>query len=210
MILVVPLLVSVLAGYARRGRIAGVVRSGLRGFWLILAAFALEASTGLLVRWFPEYFPEYIWAEILLQYGLLFAFILLNGRRWDVMLMGLGILLNFLVILLNGGRMPVSQGILDIPAYADTVARIQSGAIPEYVIMKGGEPLWFLGDVIYVPVRGAGYGSVGDFILAAGIFLLVQSCMVKARPRHAGGGARSHEPSRSVASAGGGRGPDTR
>jgi hypothetical protein len=208
-ILVASLIVSILIGYARRGRLTGIVRSGLRGFWLIIAAFALESSTGLLARWFPTYFPEYIWIEILLQYGLLFTFILLNGKRWDIMLMGLGILLNFLVIIVNGGRMPVSQDILDIPAFAGTVERIQSGAIPEYVIMKGGEPLWFLGDVIYVPIQGAGYGSVGDFILAAGLFLLVQSCMVKARPRHVKGGARLHEPSRSVASVDGGRGSDS-
>jgi hypothetical protein len=45
-----------LIGYARRGRLTGVVRSGLRGFWLIFAAFALESSTGLLARWFPDIF----------------------------------------------------------------------------------------------------------------------------------------------------------
>ncbi|MGI5878032.1 MAG: DUF5317 domain-containing protein [Christensenellales bacterium] len=206
MILLAPALISVLVGYLRRGRLAGLVSLRLRGVWCVLLAFALEASTGLLKGWFPDLFPRYMWAECLLQYGLLFAFILLNDKDWSIAVMGIGILLNFLVMILNGGRMPVSPAVLADPWNAGLIERIESGDIPEYVIMHGGEPLWFLGDVIRIPFRWAGYASIGDAVLAVGVSALIQKGMILGRPRHArGGNARSEKPRAVAADDGGGR-----
>ena len=119
----------------------------------------------------------------LLSYLPLLAFIWLNRRFWEILLMGLGILLNFLVILINGGYMPASPEALraaGLTTLAQELAR--SGSVGNITLMGPGTYLNFLGDVLHLPpcVPFASAFSLGDLILGIGVALFLA---LRMRPR---------------------------
>jgi len=71
--------------------------------------------------------------------------------------------MNLLVILSNGGRMPVAA------ALAGTL--VQQGQIGQYTLMGSHSHLGFLADWISVPATGGAY-SPGDLVIAAGLALV--------------------------------------
>jgi len=175
----------VIIGYVRYGSLKGLANMRLNWPLLVFFAFMMEASTYYLTVWFPDFFPRNQWLVSSLQYILLFIFISRNTQETSIAILGMGMLLNFFAISFNLGRMPVSEIIYDIPQFANTLEKINSGRLPEYFIMQGGEPFWFFGDVLPVPFMGIGIASIGDIFLAVGIFILIQKYMISARPKRA-------------------------
>ncbi len=111
-----------------------------------------------------------------LSYLLLLAFVFANRRTPWMWLMGLGLALNAVAIVANGGFMPASPyALLGTPS-ADVSLR---GYYNNSVVMSRGTQLWFLGDVLRTPdwllLRRA--FSVGDLAIATGTFALVQHLM---------------------------------
>jgi len=108
------------------------------------------------------------------SYLLLLSFAVANLRRPGLLLMGVGLLLNFLAIVSNGGLMPVTP---------DTLERV--GPPPENVSLGEWVPhtkdvlleradtrLWLLTDVLAWknPTRVSAF-SIGDVIIAAGLLV---------------------------------------
>ncbi|MCR4402071.1 MAG: DUF5317 domain-containing protein [Firmicutes bacterium] len=115
-----------------------------------------------------------------LGYVLLLYAIWENRRiRW-MPLIGIGVALNFLVILCNGMRMPVSADMLDAVGMARQVASIEAGNVLTYRLIDSGTRLWQLGDVIPIgwPYPIHRVISVGDVLMAVGVFLLIQHAML--------------------------------
>ncbi|NLO36097.1 MAG: DUF5317 domain-containing protein [Clostridiaceae bacterium] len=100
-----------------------------------------------------------------LQYGLVSVFLARNWRKPGLLAVLAGSLLNGLVIVANGGRMPVGSAISRFGAEAlDKLSQV-----PHYFAAGGQEPLLFFADLIPF----AGYMiSVGDILIALGLFLL--------------------------------------
>ncbi len=110
------------------------------------------------------------------SYPLLLVFVLANLRRPGLVIIGAGLLLNFVAIASNGGLMPVSP---------DVVERI--GPPPENISLGEWLPrskdvllaredtrLWFLTDTLVwnnpTPINGF---SVGDVVIAAGLVVIL-------------------------------------
>lgn len=172
MLLVYVVIAAIPLGYLLGGRLGNYLHRPLRALILPIAAFLIEAAFGLLNRLAPPraWLPIAVCAE----YALLAAFIFLNRRRRGVKLLGAATALNFLVIGVNGFRMPVSPLIYDYPKYQGLVERIQTGDLPEYVLVGWDGPLWFLGDTI--PLFG-GLASIGDLLMGAALLALIVSLM---------------------------------
>lgn len=182
MILVWVLCAAVLIAYVRGGRLANYLPAPLRGLYLPVLAFMLEAAIPLWQRLFGST-ANWLAVEVLLQYALLFAFCFLNRRyRLASGLIAVSCAYNLAAMAANGFHMPVSPVIFDNELFATFVADIQSGRLCEYVLVEYGAPLWFLGDTIPVTILSPGIASVGDFLLAAGVFVLIQQLM---KPRAA-------------------------
>ena len=177
MMLVWVLLAAVLVGYLRGGRLSRYLDHPLRWLGLPIAAFLLEMSLPL---WQRLPVSETVWlaGEVLAQYSLLILFCCLNRRQgWPMGLMTLGMVCNLAAMSANGFRMPVSPAVFEHPAFASFLEMLKAGQLPEYVLVGYDAPLWFLGDVLPITVGAPGMASVGDCLLGAGVFLLMQRLM---------------------------------
>lgn len=165
--LVVVLFVAMTVAVLRGGRLTNLADIRLR-FWFLL-------PLGFLIQWSTVLLPDRSWAPtvgvslILFSYVLLIAMVFANRERRGMWLAGVGILLNFTVILVNAG-MPVMREAAVVAGGFSGEIDLAGGFAFKHVTLDQNTRLPFLADVI--PVRIAGQGqviSLGDVFLAVGL-----------------------------------------
>jgi hypothetical protein len=107
------------------------------------------------------------------SFGLLLAFAGVNRRLPASWLVMAGLVLNILVIGVNGG-MPVSAGAL---AGACAGGLLGAGTAKHH-LMGPGDSLTPLGDVIGIPPPVGAVISIGDVLLYAGVAILIVAIML--------------------------------
>jgi hypothetical protein len=169
--LAVVMFVALTVAVLRGGRLTNLADIRLRMWWLLPVSFALQLGTRVL--------PDESWAEttgvamVLASYGPLIGLVLANRARKGMWLAGIGVLLNFTVILLNGGMPVLTEAALVASGFSPTP---QLAASYKHVVLDSSSLLPFLADVI--PVRIAGQGTVlslGDVFLAVGLAHFLES-----------------------------------
>lgn len=168
-LLVVVLVVATLIALIRGGKLRNIIDVQLNLWWLLPVGFLLQAATS----WLPANASRMGLTMILTSFFLLIVVVLANRRRPGMWLAGVGILLNFTVIALNGG-MPV----LEEAAFVASGFQQPELAISDYkhVELLPGTRLAVLADVI--PLRLLGIGqviSLGDVLLAVGLGQFLES-----------------------------------
>lgn len=168
-------------GLLRGGRIANLSELRLKSVWIIFASLILQ----LLI--FPT--P---WSQPLIRigteyvhyasYGLIVVFFILNWRVWELWTMAVGMVLNAIVIMANGGYMPASASALLASGKqkaADQLLNNPDHIYANTLLMSEQTSLNFLGDWLYVPawVPLANAFSIGDLVLMTGLAWLIQSAM---------------------------------
>jgi len=184
MFLLWAVLLGLLLGLLRRGSLANLGRLELRGLWLILPALLIQILIFPLGPHEPivKVGTPYLH---LLSYLFLLAFIFLNRRYFEILIMGIGLVLNFVVIAANGGYMPASAEALRRAGMEDIAAILEQGLYHGNTVLMSPETrLNLLGDWLYLPavVPLANAFSIGDLFLALGIVLLLAIKMAKRRP----------------------------
>lgn len=162
---------GLIAGIAQGGKISNLAKMEFRWVWLVFVGLAVQVGTEVYSIFVDPRLGEDRRGILLLasSYALLIAFLALNREKPGTPLMALGLLLNIVVIFANGG-MPVS-----LPA-ARAAGFDPSGylrASIKHQPMGPGTVLWFLGDIVPLPVL-RNIVSVGDVLLGLGIFVFVQ------------------------------------
>jgi hypothetical protein len=158
---------GILFGLIGGGSLRGLGRYALRGALLPVAAYLLKAGAA-------AYFAPQTGAlaVCLVQYSLLFLFLLFNHRRpvWPLFAFA-GTLMNFLVIALNGGCMPVAASLL---GRGERLTQLAEGSVYAYCLADQTTRLPFLGDVIRLGSAQAplGFASIGDLVLCIGVGIL--------------------------------------
>ena len=170
---IVGILFGIIVGTIRRGSIFRL--NNLRWIWLAI----LPLVQVLLMKFYPA-MPLMLNAVVTtLSYLCIVGFVIANRKyKIPAVLLGLGTLCNYIVIAANSFRMPISPTALSIYSTMTPEAVIAQRAV--YFVATDGANFLFLGDVIYMPLKIlGGFMSVGDILLAAGMFLLIVQVMGK-------------------------------
>ena len=167
----------ILLGFAALGLIVGLLTGGslralahypLKALLLPIAAYALKAGAAFLLA--PQTGAVIV---AVAQYALLFLFLILNIRRpvWPLFAFA-GTLLNFLVIVSNGGCMPVSPSLLG--EEGTRLAQLAQGQVYAYCLANTSTRFAILGDIIRIGTasRPLGFASIGDLLLGLNVGIL--------------------------------------
>ncbi len=166
-------LAGIIIGYIRGGRLSNLKGLPINHFWAVFVAFVLQFS----LRWLPD--VSVYWRVLLhlLSYLFIFVFVLVNFKPSGMKIIGLGVLLNFLVIAANHGAMPVSAAGMS----REVVQQLQAGGDGIHSLLTEQARLAFLADIIKIknPVHGkVSWFSIGDLIMDLGIVVLIGGYMV--------------------------------
>jgi hypothetical protein len=168
---ITAIVAGALAGFARGGSLERLSRITIHLPWLAAIAWLLQVL--LFGSVFGDALDPFTVPLHLGTMALVGVVILANRRSPGLALLGLGLILNALVVVSNGGSMPVADSALYAVGRADTVEEMRAvGRIQKTSLMQPGMPLWFLGDVLPFPPLRRVY-SVGDLVAGLGVLTLV-------------------------------------
>ncbi|MGI6537876.1 MAG: DUF5317 domain-containing protein [Caldicoprobacterales bacterium] len=173
---------AVLTGLLRGGRITNLARVKLVYPWLAILSVAMDATLLLLIKYEFTVTQTMAFISLSIQYALLFLFIWFNRYLPYSWLIGIGVFLNALVILINGGSMPLAEAGAYLGKYEYANQYLMEGKFITYHIINENTKLWFLGDIIWFPPPFRVFMSIGDIILYAGAFLIIQN-LIAAKSR---------------------------
>lgn len=176
MLLFIGLAAGVLVGLLRGG---SIFRLGeLRGLLFAVLSLVLD----LLIKHLPSItlLPKGLLTTGCYLCVLLFVFFNHRSPAASVTL-GTGTLCNYAVKAANAFRMPVSAEALRVfSGISDAQVRATR---PDYFIAEDGAKLLPLGDILYLPFPWQkAFFSVGDVLIAIGVFLLVLAVMERKTP----------------------------
>jgi len=188
MILIALCLAFLLGLMAAGGRVSNLANIEVRRGWLAPLAFLMQACMMFMPAEMGGGLLSARSVIFMISYALLFVVIWYNRQLPGVKLIGLGLLLNFLVIVLNGGFMPITPETLVQIRYDGNTPRLESGYLvtrTKNMVMEPGEArLWFLSDVLVLPhpfpIPSA--LSLGDILIVAGVFLFLRDPMLHKAP----------------------------
>ena len=155
----------------RGGRLVNLGDIELSAWWILFVALGLQLGT--------RFLPEDDWSEwvglamVLSSFALLMVLVVMNRSKPGMWLAGLGVLMNFVVIAVNGG-MPVLAGAAEVASGFSVSDPDLSGSF-KHVLLDESSRLTFFADVI--PLRLVGIGeviSVGDIFLAVGLGVFLE------------------------------------
>jgi hypothetical protein len=167
-----------------RGNLSALGDLRLRRPWLALAGLGVQVVIVSLLPHGSRLLHE---GAHVLSYALLGGCAWANRRVPGVALIALGGLLNFIVIVANGGVMPANPALIVAAAQRGGHGFVNSGVVAD-------PRLSFLGDVIATPRSWpmANVYSVGDLVIVLGVVVLLH--------RVSGSRLLGRRPARAVAS----------
>ena len=179
MVLIVAVLAGVLLGIVR-AKIHKMPYQAvqIQHIWLVLAAYIPQFFIFFLPATRSAISDQWVAVLFVLSQVLLLVFIWINRRIPGGWLMGIGLLLNFLAIILNGGMMPLTpqnaQHLLPAGSTVTLTLGERVGISKDILLEKSATRLWFLGDVFLLPewFNFPMAFSLGDVLLSLGAFWL--------------------------------------
>jgi len=178
--LIVVGLISIFAAYFRNKDISTLENIKIQGlgffiFSLIIQSggvyIALNYGSSKIGSFINEYF---IWIHCI-SYQLILIGIVLNLEKKYMKIFFLGTLLNFIVILFNGMKMPVRVP-LNMANSWENFVYLKDNKDLIHILMSSSTKLNFLGDIFILkdpyPFKKA--VSIGDIFLLVGFFVMIQ------------------------------------
>ncbi|MBE3583488.1 MAG: DUF5317 domain-containing protein [Limnochordaceae bacterium] len=179
---------GLIVGWLRGGRLSRLAELPWRWPALFVLALLLQRLPfRLTARYWPSLAP-YLPGVYMATYLVLLVAVAVNYRLPAFWWFGAGAVLNFLVIAVNGGHMPVSPAAVQRAGLPPLPVSVPPGAmaappVSPHIAMGAQTRLNFLGDLFFIPppYPNPRIFSFGDFLMAIGIFWLIQAGMVVRR-----------------------------
>jgi hypothetical protein len=166
MLLLYCVVLSVIIGYIRKGRLRHLENLNISYWYLITVAFFIQTIALRMTQINDTIF----YMSHMLSYVIIMYVCIINWNKLSIILIGLGNLLNMIVIGFNQGKMPVK-----VPAYI-TEPFFDRG----HMLMTEATKFRILGDLILIRVPLLhGVISIGDVLLVIGVFLIIQAGMLR-------------------------------
>lgn len=162
--LVSSVIISIIIGYIRGGKLRRFEDITIKLWYFISVAFLIQTIAMIL----PQINVINFYVLHMLSYVIIMYVCFINRKILSVTIMGLGTLLNMIVIGFNAGTMPVK-----VPDYImDPVFDRGHSLMTELTNIS------ILGDIflLNIPFIG-GVFSIGDIFLVVGAFMLIQYVM---------------------------------
>lgn len=173
----------------RKGKIRNIERMYIKGWYLFILSGLIQVTIsffkGKTQLLGPVFFEHYFFYIHLITYLLLIVGILLNIKKRFMVFIFIGMLLNFIVIFSNGGKMPVSfKNVKGYEHYTEEAPDKPYNI--KHSLVSEDTKFVCLADVIVLPrpYPLARIISIGDIFIMIGMFLFFQESMVIKRPKH--------------------------
>jgi hypothetical protein len=182
------LLLAIIIGYIRKGKLSNLEDLPLKGWPLIIAGISVYFFQILALRFFNDdiaylVFNNLKWFQAASSSATI-AGLLISSREPGYVLSSLGMLLNMIASFVNGGRMPVSPAALERLGLLEQLSVLQAGGTSVHQLMNETTSLKLLCDVIPIPIITPKAASLGDLILSIGIFLIIHKYMISSKALH--------------------------
>jgi hypothetical protein len=172
------ILIAIVVGLFRKGNFNGFAELRLRSGWIFPVLLIIQILIFIFqnkLSWVAS-ISEYFFLGV---YVIGMYFLWVNRKLSGFNYILIGVFLNFLVMSINGGRMPVSmEAALTLdPFYSDV---LKNGIYAKHQLLTGTTRLGLLGDIIPLssPYPRNQVISIGDIIMNIGGFIFVQHLML--------------------------------
>jgi hypothetical protein len=181
--IIIGLIIGLIRAGFRNG-LAALSQIRIRGGWIFPALLVLQFCLFFL-KDKVKFIADYNGYMFMVVYAVGLYVLFLNRKEKGFWWIFVGVALNFLVMLVNGGKMPVSleaASVLD-PVYSEMLKN--GTVVSKHILLTDSTRLPFLGDIIPLtsPYPRSQVISIGDVIMNVGIFIYLNYVMVAHKMR---------------------------
>jgi len=175
------IIISIIIGLLRNGKLSSLSQISLKRIELIVLACLIQGGLIFLGSRKVKFVLDYSSYMIIFSYIVLLLAVWYNKKLKGIKIITLGIIFNFIVIVANGGHMPVLLNSLYKAGLNDFALVLKEGTYVTHTLITEKTLFGFLADVIPLPppFPDPSVVSVGDFFMFYGVFNLIQNAMVK-------------------------------
>ncbi|MBE3092006.1 MAG: DUF5317 domain-containing protein [Candidatus Atribacteria bacterium] len=181
MLYVYMIIISIIIGLLRNGKLSSLSQISLKRIELIVLACLIQAGLIFLGSKKIKFILDYSSYMIIFSYIVLLLAVWNNKKLKGMKIIFLGIVFNFIVIVANGGHMPVLLSSLYKAGLNDFALVLKEGTYVTHTLITEKTLCAFLADVIPLspPCPDPSVVSAGDFLMFYGVFSLFQNAMLK-------------------------------
>lgn len=167
------IVIAIIIGYLFKGKLQNITDLNYRGQWFIVIGFFIEIVMKIFLKNGLIEIGALTYVINVIMYGFIMIFIFLNRKDKFVLIVGLGFILNIIVIFANNCTMPISVEAMEYLKFSGTVETMGL-----YAIVDSNTSFVLLADIIpYKIWRYVGIASVGDIFICLGIIGIVVKAM---------------------------------
>ena len=181
MLYVYIIIISILIGLFRKGTLSNLTQISLKRIELLILACLIQGGLVFFGTRKVKIVLDYSSYALIFSYMVLLLAVWYNKQLKGMNIITLGIILNFAVIIANGGHMPVLLSSLYRVGLDDFALILKEGNYVTHTLITEKTLGAFLADVIPLPppFPDPSVVSVGDFLMFCGVFSLIQNAMLK-------------------------------
>jgi len=176
MLYVYIIIISIIIGLLRNGKLSSLSQISLKRIELILLACLIQAGLVFLGPKKVKFVLDYSSYMLIFSYIVLLLAVWYNKKLEGIKFIALGIAFNFVVIVVNGGHMPVLLSSLYKAGLYDFALVLKEGTYVTHTLITEKTLFKFLADVIPLspPFPDPSVLSVGDFLMFYGARSLIR------------------------------------